>query len=32
VNAVLKTITKAEAAILGKAPFGSSLFMTFQPA
>ena len=31
VNAVLKTITKAESAILGKAPFGSSLFMTLQP-
>jgi SAM-dependent methyltransferase len=31
VNAILKTITKAESAILGKAPFGSSLFMTFQP-
>lgn len=32
VNAVLKTITRAESAILGKAPFGSSLFMTFRPA
>lgn len=32
VNAVLKAITKTESSILGKAPFGSSLFMTFQPA
>lgn len=32
VNAVLKAITRAESAILSKAPFGSSLFMTFQPA
>lgn len=31
VNAVLKAITKTESSILGKAPFGSSLFMTFQP-
>nr|WP_295926061.1 class I SAM-dependent methyltransferase [uncultured Dyadobacter sp.] len=32
VNGVLKTITKIESALLKKAPFGSSLFMTIQPA
>lgn len=32
INAILKTITKAESAILAKAPFGSSLFMMFQSA
>ncbi|MCF0071462.1 class I SAM-dependent methyltransferase [Dyadobacter sp. CY261] len=32
VNAILKTITKAESAILSKAPFGSSLFMTMRSA
>ncbi|GGN10201.1 SAM-dependent methyltransferase [Dyadobacter beijingensis] len=32
VNAVLKAITNTESAILGNAPFGSSLFMTMQPA
>lgn len=32
VNGILKTVTRVESAVLGRAPFGSSLFMTMQPA
>ncbi|MGV3601054.1 MAG: class I SAM-dependent methyltransferase [Dyadobacter fermentans] len=32
INTVLKAVTQAESAILGKAPFGSSLFMTLRQA